>query len=279
MTDRFLIIGGGVRLEKACEAFVREGYKAEIYKGGKPLKSAIDNADVILLGLPASKDGVNTELESGEVIPLRDIAALCGGRKKVLGGRFSEKAKAIFDIYSVRWADYAQCEEFEILNAVPTAEGAIQIAMEEFPFTIHSAKVAVTGFGKVSKALCTRLKALGAHCTVVARNVSQRAEAEAMGLTAVDFCHLPHVAKECRILFNTVPALVCDKTVLSQLSPHQGIIDLASKPGGVDLDSAKAFGVNVIWALGLPGKVAPESAGEIIQKIACNIACDLRLQN
>lgn len=279
MTDRFLIIGGGVRLEKACEAFTKKGYKAEIFNGGKPLKAAIDNADVILLGLPASADGINTELDSGEKIPLRDIAALCGGRKKVLGGKLSEKVKAIFDIYSVRWADYAECEEFEILNAVPTAEGAIQIAMEEFPFTIHSSRMVVTGFGKVAKALCMRLKALGAHTTVIARSSSQRAEAEALGFTAYDFPQLPHAAKECRILFNTVPALVCDKNVLSQLSVQQGIIDLASKPGGVDLESAKAYGVNVIWALGLPGKVAPESAGEIIQKIACNIACDLRLQN
>lgn len=279
MTDRFLIIGGGIRLQKACDAFIREGYKAEIYKGGKPLKVAVDNADVILLGLPASPDGENTELENGEKIPLRDIAALCGGRKKVLGGRFSEKAKAIFDIYSVRWADYAECEEFEILNAVPTAEGAIQIAMEEFPFTLHGAKVSITGFGKVARALSMRLKALGAECTIVARSPSQRAEAESLGFTAVDFPHLPHVAKESRILFNTVPAQVFDKTVLSELSPHQGVIDLASKPGGVDLEAAKMLGVNVIWALGLPGKVAPESAGEIIQKTACNIACDLRLQN
>ena len=279
MTDRFLIIGGGVRLEKACDAFIKNGYSAKIYQGGTPLKNAIDNADVILLGLPASADGENTELSSGEKIPLRDIAALCQGRKKVLGGKLSEKTKAIFDIYSVRWADYAQWEEFEILNAVPTAEGAIQIAMEEFPFTIHGAKMAVTGFGKVAKALSVRLKALGAQVTIIARSASQRAEAEAMGLKAFDFDHLPQVAKESRILFNTVPALVCDKSVLSQLSAEQGIIDLASKPGGVDLECAKAYGVLVLWALGLPGKVAPESAGEIIQKTACNIACDLRLQN
>ena len=279
MTDRFLIIGGGIRLEKACEAFVRKGYTAEIYKGGKPLKNAIDEADVVLLGLPASSDGINVDTEHGEKISLRDIAALCSGRKKLLGGRFSEKEKALFDIYSVRWADYAACEEFEILNAVPTAEGAIQIAMEEFPFTIHSSRVVITVFGKVGKALSIRLAALGAECTVVARKASQRAEAESMGFNAVDFPSLPHVAKECQILFNTVPALVCDKNVLSALTPSQGIIDLASKPGGVDLECAKAFGVNVVWALGLPGKVAPTCAGEIIQKIACNIACDLRLQN
>ena len=279
MTDRFLIIGGGIRLEKACEAFVKKGYTAEIYKGGKPLKNAIDNADVVLLGLPASTDGINVDMGNDEKILLRDIAALCKGNKKLLGGRFSEKEKALFDIYSVRWADYAACEEFEILNAVPTAEGAIQIAMEEFPFTIHSSRVVITGFGKVAKALSSRLDALGAECTVVARRASQRAEAESMGFKAIDFPLLPHAAEECQILFNTVPAPVCDKNVLSNLSPSQGIIDLASKPGGVDLECAKAFGVNVVWALGLPGKVAPVCTGEIIQKIACNIACDLRLQN
>ena len=63
MTDRFLIIGGGIRLEKACEAFTKRGYKAEIYKGGKPLKTAIDNADVILLGLPSSKSFLTFAME------------------------------------------------------------------------------------------------------------------------------------------------------------------------------------------------------------------------
>lgn len=279
MTDRFLIIGGGIRLEKACEAFVRRGYAAEIYKGNVPLKTAIENAEVILLGLPASTDDVYVNTDDDIKIPLRDVAMMCTKRKLVLGGKLSEKAKAIFDIYSVRWADYADSEEFEILNAVPTAEGAIQIAMEEFPFTLHSADTVVTGFGKVAKALALRLKALGANCTVVARSSSARAEAESLGFKAVDFSHLPAEAKKCRILFNTVPAAVCDRSVLSQLEPSQGIIDLASKPGGVDLDAAKTFGVNVIWALGLPGKVAPSTAGEIIQKTACNLAFELRLQN
>ncbi len=255
MTDRFLIIGGGVRLEKAREAFVLNGYTAEVYKGNTPLKTAIENADVILLGLPASTDDVYVNTDDEMKIPLRDIATLCSGKKLLLGGRFSEKAKALFDIYSVRWADYARSEEFEILNAVPTAEGAIQLAMEEFPFTIHSSSTIVTGFGRVAKALALRLKALGSHCTIVARSPSARAEAESLGFKAVDFSHLPSLAKDCRIIFNTVPALVCDRTVLGQLTPAQGIIDLASKPGGVDLDAAKTFGVNVIWALSLPGNV------------------------
>ena len=49
------------------------------------------------------------------------------------------------------------------------------------------------------------------------------------------------------------------------------IIDLASKPGGVDMDAARDLGVKVIWALGLPGKVAPVTAGNIIKETICNI--------
>lgn len=279
MTDRFLIIGGGIRLEKACEALVAKGYTAHVYKGNTPLKTAVDNADVILLGLPASKDDVFINTDDDLKISIRDLAATLNRKKLLIGGRLSEKTKALLDIYSVRWADYSRCEEFEILNAVPTAEGAIQIAMEEFPFTIHSSRCIVTGFGKVARALALRLKALGADCTIIARSTKSRAEADALGFSAADFSHLPAMAKSCHVLFNTVPAMVCDRNVLNQLTPAQGIIDLASKPGGVDLDAAKTFGVNVIWALGLPGKVAPTTAGEIIQKTACNIACELRQQN
>ena len=277
MTERILIIGGGIRLKKAGEAFNLLGYPVSFYDGSAPLKSAIDSADIILLGIPVSKDGINLAQEENEApISLRDIAALAGKNKLVAGGRMSERVKALFDIYSVKWLDYALCEEFEVLNAVPTAEGAIQIAMEEFPFTIHSSNVIVTGFGKVSRALCLRLKALGANCTVIARNPVQRAEAESMGFEAVDYPLLPQKVKACHILFNTVPAKVIGKSVLSNMHSNQGIIDLASKPGGVDLDAATAFGVNVIWALSLPGKVAPKTAGEIIQKTVCNVIDDFR---
>lgn len=275
MTYSFLIIGGGVRLEKARDAFLRKGYTAHIFDGSEPLKTAIDSHDVILLGLPCPDDDISLNTDKTRTVSLRDIAQMCGKHKLVLGGKMSERVKALFDIYSVRWADYASFEEFEILNAVPSAEGALQIAMEEFPFTIHSSKTVVTGFGKVAKALSLRLRALGSDCTVIARSSSQRALAETLSFNTFDFSQLPKAVKDCHILFNTVPAKVIGKEVLSVMNSSQGIIDLASKPGGVDLDSAKNFGINVIWALSLPGKVAPVTAGEIIQQIACSIVTDL----
>ena len=42
------------------------------------------------------------------------------------------------------------------------------------------------------------------------------------------------------------------------------LLDLASAPGGFDHDWAKQHGYHVIWALSLPGKTAPVTAGRII---------------
>ena len=42
-----------------------------------------------------------------------------------------------------------------------------------------------------------------------------------------------------------------------------------SKPGGVDLGAAGKLGLTVIWALSLPGKVAPVTAGAAIRDTPC----------
>lgn len=278
MSDKILIIGGGTRLKEAA-VFLSEEYSVEIFDGSKALKTSVDDADIILLGLPASSDGIWVDTDDSVRVSLRDVAALSNKHKLVMGGRLSEKVKALFDVYSLRWIDYSLSPEFEILNAVPTAEGAIQIAMEEFPFTLHSAKVIVTGYGKVARALAKRLGSLGSLVTIVARSSAQLAQAETDGFSAVHLSRFASIVPQNKIIFNTVPAPICTKDVLKSLSPHSGIIDLASKPGGVDLDGAKTFGTNVIWALGLPGKVAPVTAGEIIKKTVCNIACDLQIKS
>ena len=41
------------------------------------------------------------------------------------------------------------------------------------------------------------------------------------------------------------------------------------------MDAARSMGVKVIWALGLPGKVAPVTAGNIIKETIYNIFSEL----
>lgn len=46
-------------------------------------------------------------------------------------------------------------------------------------------------------------------------------------------------------------------------------------PAGVDIEAAKELSRNVIWALSLPGKTAPISAGKIICDTVKNILEEL----
>ncbi len=43
------------------------------------------------------------------------------------------------------------------------------------------------------------------------------------------------------------------------------------KSAGVDFDTASRLGVKTIWALSLPGKVAPITSGHIIASTVINI--------
>jgi dipicolinate synthase subunit A len=59
--------------------------------------------------------------------------------------------------------------------------------------------------------------------------------------------------------------VILDRSKLELLNKEVLIIDLASKPGGVDRDAANDLRIKTIWALALPGKVAPQSAAQIIK--------------
>ena len=161
-------------------------------------------------------------------------------------------------------------------NAVPTAEGAIAVAINELPITLFGAKAVVLGFGRIARVLCASLKALGASVTACARKPADFAWMRVMGINAahiqalesdVSLGGIPSgytALKEADVVFNTVPAKLLGCTALSLLKKGTPVIDLASKPGGVDFEAARTIGTNVIWALSLPGKTAPVTAGEII---------------
>ena len=66
------------------------------------------------------------------------------------------------------------------------------------------------------------------------------------------------------VVFNTVPDMIFTRERLSRMSTATLFINLASKPGGIDFNSAAELGIKTIWALGLPGRTAPVTAGEMI---------------
>jgi len=169
--------------------------------------------------------------------------------------------------FGLSLVEMADIDELAIYNSIPSAEGAIQLAMENTPFTIHASKSAVLGFGRVGVTLARALAALGSRVTVVARNPRDLARAFEQGYQTGTYNDLESVLKSARLIFNTVPALVLPGVMLEHCSPEAVIIDLATDPGGTDFQAAAALGIKAILAPGIPGKVAPETAGQFLARV------------
>jgi|SRR5699024_10450024 len=158
-------------------------------------------------------------------------------------------------------------DDMAILNSIPTAEGTLALAMEKTDTMIHGSNVLVLGFGRVGITVANLFASVGAQVGVSARKAADLARIKEMGLKPIHFNEIEQEAAKHDILINTIPSLIVDKTVLSSVPTSSLIIDLASAPGGVDFKVAEEKGIKAIHALGLPGKVAPKSAGKIIADV------------
>ncbi|MBR6717621.1 MAG: hypothetical protein IKI77_04665 [Oscillospiraceae bacterium] len=132
--------------------------------------------DALLLPMPVTQDGLFLYTPFGSnAIRLSALLPLVKPNGIVLGGRFRESERKAIESAGLRAADYAKEETFALRNAVPTAEGAIQIAMQELPVVLHRLPCLILGAGRVSRALQPRLRALGAEVTVAARRCADLA--------------------------------------------------------------------------------------------------------
>ena len=283
----FAIIGGDLRQIRLANALADEGYPVSVY-GFDPdapyltlcpknsLSEALEGANIVVLPLPAVAEAgfISTPYFKGK-IEVSPLLEKMNKNQILLGGKIDEALKTLIDVHNIYAIDYFMREELTVLNAIPTAEGAISIALNETATTLCGSKCLVIGFGRIGKVLCKMLSGIGAKVCAAARKPDAFAWIDAYGY---DKCHtdsIESIIGEYDIIFNTVPHKVLGKKTLKNVQSDALIIDLASKPGGVDLNAAKEYGVKTVWALSLPGRVAPISAGDIIKQTILNICAEL----
>lgn len=141
-------------------------------------------------------------------------------------------------------------------NAAITADCAMRVAAQNLSIIWEGCPVLVIGWGRIGKCLASKLRAMGAAVTVAARKDADRNMLRALGYGAANPAELRHVLTAYRVIFNTVPAVTLDENQVTYCRRNCLKIELASKPGIIDTD--------VISALGLPGKITPESSGQLI---------------
>lgn len=278
----FWVLGGDLRQEKLAGLLHEDGHRVHTYAledvelpGGVTRADSLEEAryaDCVVLPLPVSGEGnmLNSPM-SPAAHPLEEIFSALEGGQFLCGGRVDPATQGLAQRFGLTIHDYFQREELAVANAVPTAEGAVQIALEELGVTLHRARVLVLGYGRVGRLTAHRMAALGADVTVAARRCDALAWAEAYGHAALRMSQLPGRLGVYDLVVNTIPQQVLDRTLLGELKEGCLVIDLASKPGGVDFQGAAELGVRCVWALSLPGKVAPISAGAAIRDTIYNM--------
>lgn len=274
----FIFIGGDSRSIYAAEK-LGERYCCTLYgiSGEEKLPESL--SDYAVLPLPASTDGVHincplikstppefdilekTVKKGGTVFTSREFPAL---QEICLKNGFS-------------LVNYFEREELAVKNAVPTAEGALEIAIREIPVTLFGAEVLITGFGRIGKLLVRYFSALGARVSAAARKYGDLAWIEAYGARAINFNtpgELDTAIKRADVIINTVPALIFDRKRLTLVKTGALFIELASVLSAEDEALAADRGIKLIWARSLPGKTAPITAGYIIADTIGNIIAE-----
>lgn len=281
MIEKIAVVGGDLRIVKLVGMLKKENYQVKTYALEKAteiqdtkvntLSECVKYADIVLGPLPLSSNGqfVNTPFSENKV-QVEELVNQIGG-KNFIAGSIKQEVYEMAEDKDITIFDMLKREELAVLNAISTAEGAIQIAINETPKNLHGNNVLVLGFGRIGKVLAKMLDGIGAKVACEARKTTDLAWIKAYGYEPINLMELKENLKRFDIIINTIPYTLLNKEMLQEVKKDTLIIDLASNPGGVDKTAIKELGIKFNWALSLPGKVSPVTSAEFMKETLLNM--------
>lgn len=282
---KFAIIGGDLRIVKLADMLEKDNNEVYIYglenseeiknnlkiKKCDTIKKAIQDVEVVIGPIPFSSNGntINAPFCNKE-ITIREMMHEINAKMLIAGGIAPEVYKMANDEY-IEIIDIMKREELAVLNTIATAEGTIQIAIENTNKILHGSEILILGFGRIGKVLARKLSGLSAKVTCAARKDEDLAWIQAYGHRATNINTIGENLKKYDVIINTVPHMLLTAEKLDYVKKECVLIDLASNPGGIDKKAVKDKNLKFIWALSLPGKVAPITSAEFIKDTIYNI--------
>lgn len=279
MSVNLAIIGGDLRTIKLAKMLAKEGNeihtygleKAEELKESKniifceKLSYAMEASQVVIGPIPFSSNGkeINSPFSEAK-IKIQDLIDNSQS-KMLIAGSISSDTVELAKQTEVELIDIMKREELAIRNAISTAEGTIEIAIANTDKIIQGNQILILGFGRIAKVLAKKMEALSAEVTCAARKNEDMAWIDAYGYKAININTLGRDLEKYDMIINTVPHLIMTSERLQYVKQNCLLIDLASKPGGMDERAIQKRGLKFIWALALPGKVAPLTTAEFIK--------------
>lgn len=285
MSTNFAIIGGDLRIIKLAKMLVKDGNKVYTYGLEKAeelkdveniifcdkLSKVVQDSEIVIGPIPFSSNGkhINSPF-SDNTISVRELMHVINAKILIAGSIAPEIYDLANDEY-IEIIDIMKREELAVLNTISTAEGTIEIAISNTNKIIHGSKVLILGFGRIGKVLARKMAGLSAKVTCAARKNEDLAWIKAYGHQATNINTLGENLAQYDMIINTVPNLILTSERLQNVNNDCLLIDLASNPGGIDKKAAKDRGLKLVWALALPGKVAPVTTAEFIKDTIYNV--------
>lgn len=281
---KLAVLGGDQRQAIIAEEFAKRGFNVSIYAINGPSKllpgmeicstveKAINGADVLVLPLPVTRNNIDLNITANKNIELKlvDIVKLAVANRcrTVFGGIMPDEMKRNCEKNGIKALDYYENENLQIKNALPSAEGALMIAMEHTDITVSGMKVLISGFGRIGRRLASLFSLMGAQVSVAARRDEVLCDIALCGYSPIRIggCsdEFRQAVEECDVILNTVPSVIFGDSVIRGISNRPLYVEIASSPGGIDLSAACDAGIRTIYAPSLPGKYSPVSAGKYI---------------
>lgn len=280
MKKTISVVGGDLRIVKLIGMLINDGYTVYTYgleqseellgmekvEMCPTLEEVIVASEVVIGPIPLTSDRKNLSMPFSNIkLPVEEFVSKISC-KALIAGTLSEDYKKLLEAKNINYIDVLKREEFTVLNTIATAEGTIQIAMEETQKTVHGSKVLILGFGRIGKVLAKMLDGIGAKVSCEARKNEDIAWIKAYGYEPIYLNELNENLGNFDIIINTIPFQILDSDRLDLVKKDVVLIDVASNPGGVDRKAAKEKDLKLIWALSLPAKVAPLTSAIYIKE-------------
>jgi len=284
--EKISLIGGDLRIINLAQMMQQDGKEIFVYGmehseeimenknivKTKTLDEAIENANIIIGSIPfASDDNKMYATFSDKDIKIEDLIKKNNKNKKFIAGSINEKSYKLLSGSYGGVIDVMKREELVILNTIATAEGAIEVAIRNTDTILLGSKVLVLGFGRVGKVVARKFYEMCAKVTCAARRKTDLAWVRAFGYDDIDINTLGKNLIKYDIIINTVPQMIINKDLMKYMRKDVLMIDLASNPGGINREHAKELDLKLVWALALPGKVAPITSAHFIKETIYNV--------
>lgn len=227
------------------------------------------NMDAIILPVPGTSDdgkvqsfftSKNLYLDENFILKTKPDSIIYSGISNSYLNQLCKKTNRVL-------VNLFDRDDVAIYNSIPTVEGVLLLTIQNTDFTIHGSNVIILGLGRCGISLARVFHAIGAKVKVGVRKTEHMARVIEMGIEPFHLNQLEEEVQNVDICINTIPHLIITPNVIAQMPLHTTIIDIASKPGGTDFRFAERRGINALLAPGLPGIVAPKTAGKILAKV------------